>query len=178
MSTSTLPQQTTCPWWCSDHDVSDEYGALVAHEQQLDAPGFNVAVQELVAVTAPHLGELPGAHVRVVRSSGNNDEHAYLTADQARHLARVILRAAAVADPVPPLLTAANLGRTLAAAAESAGTPLDDLALEVGISPKEMHNRLDGRRPLYLSDLLIICHKLGIQASDLAERAEMLASWQ
>ncbi len=169
MSTSIQPQQSTCPSWCTEHLMDDDTDELLAHDgPQTSSSGYLVFVGE---TEDPE--DLPG----VARVWIGPPEHggALLLPSDARALAATLLRAASIAEPVDNRLTAANLGRTLAAAAESAGVTVESMAREVGITRAKMRNRLDGRRPLYLSDVFIICDMLGIKASDMADRAQMLA---
>lgn len=171
MSTTTTPEveQQTCPSWCTEHLMDDDTGELLSHDgPQTSSSGFLIFVRE-----TEDPDDLPG----IARVWIDPPEHgdALLLPSDARALAATLLRAATNAEPVDNRLTAANLGRTLAAAAESAGVSVESMAREVGISPAKMRNRLDGRRPLYLSDVFIICDMLGIKASDMADRAQMLA---
>lgn len=94
MSTSTLPQQSTCPSWCTDHD-DDTDGTTLAHQQHVaTASGFDVRVNELLEVTDPSL-EISGAHVRIIAPETEDN---YLTSEAARELALALFAAAGIAE--------------------------------------------------------------------------------
>lgn len=171
MSTTTvspvMPQQERCPSWCTDHDTWED-GAPIAHQRQVAvASSFDVRVNELYEVTAPGI-EVSRAHVRLLTPEVGDS---FLTSGEARTLARAIRRAAWIAEADEYQLASVAIGREVESVALAAGISVANLAHALGLTPRKMRRRLDGRRGFFVGELCEVALLLDVPLSVLVQRA-------